>query len=82
MENKENKKFLLQYTITVQVPIEAEDDEDAIEVDEDDEDANEVGEDDEDGHLLDRHQLLNIDRRARLLEAVDLELDLKIIPLK
>ena len=44
-------------------------DEDCIEdqVDEDDEDANEVGEDDEDGHLLDRHQLLNIDRRARLL---------------
>ena len=30
MEDKENKKFLLQYTITVQVPIEAEDDEDAI----------------------------------------------------
>ena len=46
-----------------------EDDEDCIEdqVGEDDEDANEVGEDDEDGHLLDRHQLLNIDRRARLL---------------
>ena len=59
-------------------------DEDCIEdqVDEDDEDANEVGEDDEDDHLLDRHQLLNINRRSRLLEAVDLELDLKIIPLK
>ena len=59
-------------------------DDDCIEdqVDEDDEDANEVGEDDEDGHLLDRHQLLNINRRARLLEAVDLELDLKIILLK
>ena len=52
----------------------------ANEDDEDNENDNEDKKDDRHYYLLDRHQLLDINRSARLLKPVDFELHLQIIP--